>query len=252
MDVFDVTLLGWIQDHLPPQRKDAEIVKKFSRQLLLAVQYLHHQKGLCHMDVKPTNIFMVHSSHLKLGDFGLMRPKNDKTLPLTMGCPGYRPPEGLNEKVAITMDLEKVDIWSVGLPVDNWEGGVRQKFPAFDLPIQATRGQLEKNLVTMKAETPLQPGSQEELVLKMLQWAPGDRPTATELLIHPWLCRMPSDESLSRESGLCVPSDCERPEAPPNKQKCAAMKRKRSTERTAKAPSPRQQAEQHQAKRSKG
>lgn len=83
-------------------------------QILAAVAYVH-SRGVIHADIKPANILVFKRSSpptVKLCDFGISVPANERTHRGPLQTITYRAPEAPTEpKNAIT---EKADVWSVG------------------------------------------------------------------------------------------------------------------------------------------
>ena len=107
-----------------------EKIKKFSKQLLLGLNYCH-KKGIVHRDLKPENILLTDDEQIKICDFGSSKiipkmPTDDnqmkdiyddyytvkvKSTPFTVSR-YYRAPELLFGKCDYD---EKIDIFSIGL-----------------------------------------------------------------------------------------------------------------------------------------
>ena len=107
-----------------------EKIKKFSKQLLLGLNYCH-KKGIVHRDLKPENILLTDDEQIKICDFGSSKiitktPIDDnqmkdiyddyynvkvKSTPFTVSR-YYRAPELLFGKCDYD---EKIDIFSIGL-----------------------------------------------------------------------------------------------------------------------------------------
>ncbi|MGI9156641.1 MAG: serine/threonine-protein kinase [Marmoricola sp.] len=72
-----------------------------------------HRAGIVHRDVKPSNLLVSPSGHVKLGDFGIARVEADQSLTQTgllVGSPGYLAPEVALGGAATGSS----DMWSLG------------------------------------------------------------------------------------------------------------------------------------------
>lgn len=93
-------------------------LRKISKQLLLAVEYLHSQ-SVIHRDIKPENILIASGNEVKLADFGSAYTlKNDpvelKNVNRFVGTPEYLAPEILSGLVKPDETAFALDWWAVG------------------------------------------------------------------------------------------------------------------------------------------
>ncbi|XP_078255219.1 interferon-induced, double-stranded RNA-activated protein kinase [Rhinoraja longicauda] len=111
MKLYGKNLSNWIED--PKNYQSQTNVKSLDimRQLLHGVGYIH-QENLFHRDLKPANIFLTEETKLeaKIGDFGLVRVKDQIPVTMNVGTRPYMSPE------QCTQDYNhKVDIFALGL-----------------------------------------------------------------------------------------------------------------------------------------
>eukprot|EP01080_Neovahlkampfia_damariscottae_P001231 gene1231-11321_t len=98
-------------------RLDEKLIKKFTQQILLGLQYLHKNK-IVHRDIKGANILLTIDGNVKLADFGGSRELNDLLnskdgLSTLTGTPNYMAPEVIME----TGHGRAADIWSIGCTI---------------------------------------------------------------------------------------------------------------------------------------
>ena len=94
----------------------------FSYLILKGLKYCHISK-IAHLDIKPQNIIIDDTLNLKLIDFSISIDYRDidKTIKLPYrGTKYYMAPEIINSEVIDVNDLEKVDLFSLGVMLYNF------------------------------------------------------------------------------------------------------------------------------------
>jgi serine/threonine protein kinase len=82
----------------------------FLNEVLSAIGYIH-EKGLIHLDIKPSNIMLSDRNEIKVIDFGISQDSNRKEKESVMGSPSYMSPEQIIGK---NIDFRS-DIYSLGI-----------------------------------------------------------------------------------------------------------------------------------------
>lgn len=105
-----------LSDLLESGPVDPDFARSILNELLDAVGYAH-SCGIVHRDIKPDNVFIDRSNHVKLADFGIARLEDPgrqrKTVIGTvMGTPGYMSPE---QAQGVREVDERSDLFSVGV-----------------------------------------------------------------------------------------------------------------------------------------
>merc|ERR1712137_1070080 len=149
---------------------------------LTGLAYMHEQ-NLIHRDIKAANILVTEDGHVRLIDFGVssLDAKKAKTF---VGTPYWMAPEVIDSKSGMSTYGPKTDVWSLGItaielaetmPPLSHINPMRALFqiPARDSPV------LEKK----DKWTP----EFHDFLAKCLEKDPKKRPSALELLEHPWI-----------------------------------------------------------------
>lgn len=171
-----------------------EEAKHYFHQIMEALSYIH-KLGVAHRDVKLENILVTADDDAKLTDFGLCKQQhgNDPML-TTCGTLVYAAPEIIKEEPYNGM---KADIWSAGVVL---YAMVAAHFPWIvpdDLPPENLMKETARQIVD--GDIALPDGISYELqnlMANLLNVDPNERPTAEEVLEHPWLQDVAENEAV--------------------------------------------------------
>ena len=172
---------GELFDHIVERNRLSETEsRKFFRQILSAVAYLH-SLGYAHRDLKPENILLDKKENLKLIDFGLCAKSKtgiESHLQTSCGSPTYAAPELILGRKYLGSE---VDVWSMGVLLYALMCGF---LPFDDNSIEC----LYKKILSGKYDEPCWlSNSSKKLIRAMLQIDPKKRITIQQLCNHPWI-----------------------------------------------------------------
>ncbi|KAE9603261.1 hypothetical protein Lal_00008294 [Lupinus albus] len=156
-------------------------VSAYTRQIISGLKYLH-DRNVVHRDIKCANILVDVSGSVKLADFGLAKATKLNDVKSSKGSPYWMAPEVVNLKNQ-GYGLA-ADIWSLGCtvlemltrqpPYSDLEG-MQALFRIGQGELPPIRESLSKNA--------------RDFVLKCLQVNPNKRPSAAQLMYHPFIRR---------------------------------------------------------------
>lgn len=166
-------------------RFDEPLIKHLTTQVLKGLAYLH-SKGILHRDMKADNLLLDQDGICKISDFGISRKSKDiySNSDMTMrGTVFWMAPEMVDTKQGYSA---KVDIWSLGCIVLEMFAGKR---PWSNLEVVAAMFKIGKS----KSAPPI-PEDTLPLISQVgrsfldacFEINPEKRPTANELLSHPF------------------------------------------------------------------
>lgn len=153
----------------------------FAREILLALKYMH-KNGLIHRDIKTDNVLLNKKGEVKLGDFGYTAILSDevRNRRSIVGTPYWMAPEVIE---GIPYAYE-VDIWSLGVLCRELADG---EPPYVDVPpMKALYLIIQDGLPPIKEPSKWSPAFLD-FIDNCLQKDKNKRPTASELLKHPFL-----------------------------------------------------------------
>ncbi|EOA37879.1 hypothetical protein CARUB_v10011475mg [Capsella rubella] len=146
------------------------VVRTYTRQLLLGLEYLHNH-SIMHRDIKGANILVDNKGCIKLADFGASKQVAELATitgaKSMKGTPYWMAPEVILQ----TGHSFSADIWSVGCTVIEMVAAI------FFIGTTKSHPPIPDTLSS----------DAKDFLLKCLQEKPNLRPTASELLKHPFV-----------------------------------------------------------------
>ncbi|KAJ9473305.1 Mitogen-activated protein kinase kinase 6 [Diplonema papillatum] len=166
-----------------------------SKQIVLGMEYLHTVRKVVHRDVKPANLLLNSDGLVKISDFGVSKATEDgeENVQSFVGTQFFMSPERLQAKPY----SYAADVWSLGVSLAHcahkgnpWLSlGVSKGFPFFELLNLQEQGRVPS------LPDYYSPAARA-FVAGCLQSDPAARPSASDLLAHPWLNAVTDESSI--------------------------------------------------------
>lgn len=159
--------------------------RHYFRHIMGAVAYIH-QLGVAHRDIKLENILVTADDYAKLTDFGLSK-QSTKESPLfktTCGTLVYAAPEIISEE---PYDGMIADIWSAGIVLYAMTANHFPWITDGDLPPDKLIAETARQITEGDICLPDVTYELQDLLANMLNVDPTERPTAEDVLQHPWM-----------------------------------------------------------------
>lgn len=178
---------------------DEDTVRKFFVQLIVALDFLHHDQHIAHRDIKLENVILDRYNNIRIIDFGLSAILTDESesLKTTVGSIAYSAPEILMKKKY----SKSADIWSAGVILYTL---ATSKLPFLDLTDEISYTNVDNakygvlndpskicNMILhghLEIPTNLSENLQD-LIPKMLERDPHKRITIQNIIEHPWFSK---------------------------------------------------------------
>ncbi|KAI3713412.1 hypothetical protein L1987_71989 [Smallanthus sonchifolius] len=176
-------------------------IRSYTRQILSGLAYLHSTNTV-HRDIKGANILVDPDGHVKLADFGMAKHISGPSCSLSFkGSPHWMAPEIINNSSS-GFNLV-VDIWSLGCTVVEM---ATTKPPWSQYEGVAALYKIGNSEGTESIPEHLS-NDGKDFILKCMQWAPSNRPSAAQLLEHPFVKDIASSERLIPTRSFGLPSN---------------------------------------------
>uniref|UniRef100_A0ACD6A211 Uncharacterized protein n=1 Tax=Avena sativa TaxID=4498 RepID=A0ACD6A211_AVESA len=156
------------------------VLRNYSAQILSGLAYLHGRKTV-HRDIKGANILVDPNGDIKLADFGMAKHISAYTsIKSFKGSPYWMAPEVIMNTNGYSLS---VDIWSLGCTILEM-ATARPPWSQYEGVAAIFKIGNSKDI----PDIPDHLSSEAKSFLKLcLQRDPAARPTATQLLEHPWV-----------------------------------------------------------------
>ncbi|XP_016157108.1 PREDICTED: serine/threonine-protein kinase 10 isoform X1 [Ficedula albicollis] len=185
----DATMLELDRGLTEPQ------IQVICRQMLEALHYLH-SKRIIHRDLKAGNVLLTQDGDIKLADFGVSA-KNMKTLQKRdsfIGTPYWMAPEVVMcETMKDTPYDYKADIWSLGITLIEMAQIEPPHHELNPMRVLLKIAKSEPPTLSCPSKWSLE---FRDFLKKALDKNPESRPSAAQLLEHPFVSRVTSSRAL--------------------------------------------------------
>ncbi|TPX59601.1 hypothetical protein PhCBS80983_g02368 [Powellomyces hirtus] len=173
------TLKNYIRKTKGPVKP--KVLRNWCRQILTGLDYLHtREPPIIHRDLKCDNIFINgNNGQAKIGDLGLAVVRHRDHVSSVLGTPEFMAPELYDENYN-----EKVDIYAFGMMVLEI---ATKEYPYSECTNQAQIYKKVSSGIKPAALAKVQDDETREFINHCIQFNPRQRPTAGELLRHPFV-----------------------------------------------------------------
>lgn len=184
--IMDLAENGDLLDYINSKRRLSErTARTFFRDLATAVSTCH-RRHIVHRDIKCENLLLDGNYRVMLSDFGFARTSEPGNhLDTFCGSFAYAAPEIIvgDEYIGTA-----ADVWSMGVVLFAMVCG---KLPFKDTDARTLLSQVSQGLTYGSTEPS---ASCKDLLSKILVFSPNERPSAEQVLYHPWMKEDPEKQ----------------------------------------------------------
>ncbi|KAL9375972.1 hypothetical protein Peur_032851 [Populus x canadensis] len=156
------------------------VIRSYTQQILSGLAFLH-SKSTVHRDIKGANILVDPNGRVKLADFGMAKHITGQSCPLSFkGSPYWMAPEVIKNSNGCNL---AVDIWSLGCTVLEM-ATTKPPWSQFEGVAAMFKIGNSKDLPEIPEDLS---NEGKDFVRQCLQRNPVHRPTASQLLEHPFV-----------------------------------------------------------------
>ncbi|KAK0119378.1 hypothetical protein ONS95_010829 [Cadophora gregata] len=189
-----------------------EVARRMFREVMEGLAYLH-SANVVHRDLKTMNILVFANNHVKIADFGnsIQIPAHHNGYVRHIPCtPTHIAPEAIRDDPT----REK---WILAKPCDIWSAGVcLYEMLAGKEPFNLQAGERDHSGLHRRIRSGDLKFDDDEvwawredlamhLITRMMNFDPNKRPTAEQVLAHPWLTPNPARQRMLDMDGLRAP-----------------------------------------------
>jgi len=149
---------------------------RFFYQSCLAIQHVH-ERDVMHRDIKPENLLLDKDLNIKLCDFGWSAERIHDKRTTFCGTYEYMAPEVIYKR---PYDY-RIDVWSLGILLYEL---LHKEAPYKGRSLNEIHASLAKGPIVYGPHVDVQA---KDLMQRILKANPGDRPSISQILAHPWV-----------------------------------------------------------------
>jgi len=195
--VMELCVAGSVNDviHICHMSLEEDIIRVITASVLLGLSYLHSNR-MIHRDIKAGNILLTDKGQAKLADFGVSAQleSEEQKRKTVIGTPFWMSPEVISES---TYD-GKADVWSLGISIIEM---AEMEPPYSNIhPMRAIFMIPSRPPPKLQHPDDFSPEMNDFLAL-CLQKDPNSRPTADELMDHPFVKQAVQDLETAHPRG---------------------------------------------------